>query len=424
MAERSERSILSIVFLIVFVDMVGFGILIPVIPLLLADPASPYFLLTKGTPIGTGYEMLGLLLATYSIMQFLSAPILGQLSDRFGRKKLLAVSVFGTFLSYILFGIGIMTANIPLLFFSRAIDGVTGGNISIAQAIVADVTKPENRAKNFGLVGAAFGLGFIIGPFIGGKLSDPTVLNWFNAATPFFFASILSFVEVLLILLILPETLKRVGDAARMSWLKSVRNIAKVFRNRSIRAILGTVFLFQSGFTFFTTFVAVYYISRFGFTQGSIGNMFAYVGVCIALTQLVILRRLPKNKEYAILRITLIGSGIMLLAYVVPSAPWQLLLIIPVFSVFSGITQAYLPAVVSRSADGSVQGEVLGINASVASLAQAIPPVISGYFAAISSPEVPLIVAGIVALSAAVLFLALHPRSRDDVAAGHMSVQS
>ena len=406
MNEKLEKNAIRIIFLIVFVDLVGFGILIPVIPLLLAAPASHYYLLPAGTPVGTGYILLGILTAVYPLMQFLSAPILGQLSDRYGRKKLLAISVFGTFLSYLLFAIGIIIANLPLLFFSRAIDGITGGNISIAQAAMADITKPENRAKNFGLIGAAFGLGFILGPFLGGKLSDPSVISWFNASTPFFFAAIVSFIEIVLILYVLPETLEKKDTSLRLNVLQSVSNIVQAYTNKRIRVILTVAFLDNLGFVFFTTFIAVFYIVKFGFNQGDVGDMFAYVGVCFATAQLVILPRLPKNRDFEILFIGIFGTAIMLFAYVSVTAVWQLLIIIPFFSVFNGFAQAYLPAIVSRSADKSIQGKILGINASVFSLGQIAPPLIAGYMAALFSPQFPIYVAGVITLiTAAVLWI-------------------
>lgn len=398
MNEKFEKNALRIIFLIVFFDLVGFGILIPVIPLLLADPASHYYLLPAGTSVGMGYILLGILTAVYPLMQFLSAPILGQLSDKYGRKKLLAISVFGTFLSYLLFAIGIVIANLPLLFFSRAIDGITGGNISIAQAAMADITKPENRAKNFGLIGAAFGLGFILGPFLGGKLSDPAVISWFNASTPFFFAAIVSFVEILLVLYVLPETLEKKDQALRLDWMQSISNVVQGYTNKNIRVILSVAFLDNLGFVFFTTFIAVFYIVKFGFTQGDIGNMFAYVGICMAIAQLVILPRLPKNRDFEILFSGIFGTGIMLFAYVSVTAVWQMLIVIPIFAVFNGFAQAYLPAIVSRSADRSIQGKMLGINASVYSLAQIFPPLIAGYFAALFAPQFPIYVAGVITL--------------------------
>jgi len=147
MKKYFEKNPLLIVFFTIFIDLLGFGILIPVIPLLLADPRSPYFLLPKGMPINQGYILLGFLTAVFPLMQFLAAPILGQLSDKYGRKKLLAASLFGTCLSYIVFAYGIIIHNLPLLFIARALDGITGGNISIAQATIADITAPKDRAK-------------------------------------------------------------------------------------------------------------------------------------------------------------------------------------------------------------------------------------------------------------------------------------
>lgn len=151
MDEKPRGKPLLVILSVVFLDLVGIGILIPVVPILLAGPRSPFYLLPVGYTIQTGYILLGWLVAIYPLCQFLAAPILGQLSDRYGRRKLLGISVTGTCISYIIFALGIVTRNIPLLFLARGFDGVTGGNIPVAQAVIADITPPEQRAKNFGL---------------------------------------------------------------------------------------------------------------------------------------------------------------------------------------------------------------------------------------------------------------------------------
>ncbi len=293
-ASASSKSISPIVliFATVLIDLIGYGVLIPVIPLLLADPQSSFYLLSVNQSLDFGYFLLGLLLSTYPLFQFFSAPILGQLSDKYGRKAILQLSLLGTFLSYIIFAIGIITRNLPLLFFARAFDGLTGGNISVAQAAIADVTPPQHRAKNFGLIGAAFGLGFILGPFIGGKLSDPNVVSFFNAATPFWFAAVLALLNSLSIYFFFSETHLTRNRRLVINWGQSLKNISKAFSLPGIKVLFGVNFLYILGFTFFTSFLSVFLISKLSLSQGQIGDLFSYIGLWIVITQGLIIRRL------------------------------------------------------------------------------------------------------------------------------------
>ncbi len=398
---------LPIILATIFLDMLGIGILIPVIPLLLADPASAYYLLPTGWTIDDGYILLGFLTASYPLAQFLAAPILGQLSDRYGRKKVLVLSLIGTCLSYVLFAIGIITRNIPLLFISRAFDGMTGGNIAVAQAAIADITEPQNRAKTYGLMGAVFGLGFIIGPFLGGVLSNPQLISWFSAATPFWFAAILTSLNVLSVIRFLPETHPDRNEKQKIDWSKSFHNILGAFRFPALKTLFGTTFLFSAGFSFFTTFFAVYLISRFGFSQGDIGNFFAFIGIWIVISQAVFTRIASKHfSEQQILSFSLVGCGLLVLAHLLPHAPWQLFLIVPVFAITNGLSVSNLTSLISRSADRSVQGEVMGINSSIQALAQALPPIVSGFIAARFSPSVPTVVAGLLIITGGLIFAA------------------
>ena len=166
--QKLERKALPIVLFTIFLDVLGVGILIPVLPQLIFKIFIP-----AGFTNNESLILLGWLTGIYPLMQFFATPILGQLSDRFGRKKVLSLSLIGTALGYVLFAIGIITKNIPLLFFARACDGVTGGNISVARAVVADVSPAEHRTRNFGLICASFGMGFVLGPYIGARLASP-----------------------------------------------------------------------------------------------------------------------------------------------------------------------------------------------------------------------------------------------------------
>lgn len=410
---------LPVVLLTIFLDVLGVGILLPIIPQLLANPTSPYYLLPSGWTFQGGLILLGWLVAIYPLMQWLSTPILGQLSDRFGRRRVLGFSIFGTAIGYALFAIGIITRNIPLLFFSRALDGVTGGNVSVAQAVIADITPPKDRTKRFALIGAAFGLGFVLGPYIGSKLATPNLdffglFNtplWFNPATPFWFTTILSLINLLLVLLLLPETHEHMRKL-KIKFTKSIENIVLAGTYPGLRVVFPSLFLFWAGFSFFQTFFQVLLIDKLGFSQSNIGDYFAYVGIWIALTQAVITPAISKRfRPHQVLKVSLIGAGLMLFANLWAHNTTELLLVTPFFAIMIGNTIANSLALVSISADKQIQGEVLGINASVQALGQALPALLSGYLATVGI-NTPVIVGGAVVIFGGLLFNLIYKPSR------------
>ena len=396
---------LFVVFMIVLLDLIGYGILIPVIPQLFNEggefflrPGDPWFLQTR-------FIILGLLTASYPIAQFFASPILGQLSDRYGRKKILAISIAGTCLSYVIFAIGIHFRNIPIIFLSRIFDGMTGGNIATAQAVIADTSTPANRQKNFGLIGAAFGLGFVLGPFLGGILSSKEVMPWFDATTPFDFAAILSFINIVLVLTILPETNLHLVQSIKLTFGSSLRNIKKVFALRSTTSLFITSFLLQSGFTFYTTFASLYLAQQFQMSEKSIGLFFAYVGIWIVITQGFIIRKISgKVPEYKIVRFALFCIAIALAIYPAIRNPTLLLIIVPFYAIPLGLANATIISLVSRSVGPNNQGEILGVNSSVLALAQSLPPIISGMVAAKLSPAASISTASLIVLAGGFYF--------------------
>ncbi len=401
----SKKTIL-LIFFTLFIDLIGFAMLIPIVPQLLANPNSAFYLLPKGMSITSGYILLGYLLAIFPFMQFLTTPILGQLSDRYGRKKILAFSIFGTCLSYIIFAFGLITRNIPLLFISRAFAGLTGGNIAVAQAAVADITLPENRAKSFAFIGGAMGMGVIFGPIIGGKLSDPAILSWFDSTTPFWFATILSFLNFISVIIFFPETHTYLNKDIKIIWYKGFTNILKAYSISHLRINFSSHFLFQLGYAFFLTFISVLMIHKFNYTQGNLGNWFTFIGICAALSQIFLAKWLSKKfSEYAILKVSYLGAGITILLFFFSTAPIELYLIGFFCAPFIALSQSFTPGLISRSVNGEIQGEILGITASIQGLALSIPPILAGYIAGSLSPESPILVSSIVLISGGLLFL-------------------
>jgi len=392
--QAMESRALAVVLLTVFLDILGFGILLPVLPELIYNTFIP-----AGYSFNEALIALGWLTAVYPLVQFVATPVLGQLSDRHGRKPVLAISLIGTAIGYAVFALGILTHNISLLFIGRIIDGMTGGNISVARAVVADVSLRKHRARNFGLIGACFGVGFIMGPVIGARMAEPHALifglfrtpEWFNTATPFWFAALLSLLNMLMVVFLLPETNKHIDAALKVAWSQSVRNIKRAATHPALRIIFTAEFLFWGGFTFFTTFFQVLLVQKLGFKTSNVGDLFAYIGVCIALSQALLVPFVAKYiKSHDVLRFSLLGTGLALFLQLLPSTTWQLLLTAPVIAIFNGLTVANSTALVSLSAERKIQGEVLGIEASVQALAQAVPAIIAGYVATfgVSTPVI------------------------------------
>lgn len=422
-----RRKPLLALFSTVFIDLLGFSILIPVFPLLISN--TPFRVTPESWSFTKGLIMLGWLQGVYPLCIFLAAPILGQLSDRHGRRPVLALSIFGTAIGYFIFAIGIKTANIPLLFAARALDGLTGGNIAVANAAVGDISDNTNRAKNFGVIGSAFGLGFIIGPYIGGKLSTAHVSfyglfhtpGWFGATTPFWFAGILSLLNCVLILTVLPETIKEKFHGGRLAVTRSVSNVVNGFASDRLRVPLMSGFLFGAGFTFFTTFFGVYLRNNFGFTASRTGDYFAFVGIFIAFSQAVLVRRISTRiTDFKVLRFSMFGLASCLAVFFFAPAGHSVWVYLPVpfFSAFNGLTMANMSSLISRSAEMGKQGEAMGIYSSVSSLAQVPASVLVGYITGSITSAQPLIVASLCIAAGGAVFVSLfRPRYVSDTVA-------
>ncbi len=415
MQNNSKSRSLLIILLAIFLDLVSYGILVPVVPQLFANPDSMYYMLSPSTSLAYGYVLLGFLIAAYPIIQFFSAPILGQYSDIHGRRPVLTLALAGTALAFVIFAMGIGiggTLGIWLLFISRAFNGVVGGNISVAQAAIADLTKPRERAKHFGLIGAAYGVGFIVGPVLGGILSNSNLVSWFDLTTPFWFAAILSAVNACLVYFVVGETNHHLRGQI-VSWTKGFYDIVRAYSMKSLRPVFATNFFFNAGITFVATFFSVYLIDRFQMTQVGVGYFIGYAGIWIVVSQAFVVPFLSRRyEEVTLLRISLIAGSAAIFAFYLPNSIVSLGIVGACFALTNGISMALLPSLASVRAPEDIQGEILGINTSVQAVAQATPPILAGFLAATIAPSAPVYIAGACVGAAWLVFIAFVRREK------------
>jgi len=347
---------LIIVFVTVFIDLLGFGIIIPLLP---------FYAETFGASAFT----VGLLATSFSLMQFIFAPIWGRLSDRVGRRPIILLGLLGSCLSYLGFG---MASTLASLFAARIFAGIAGANIPTAQAVVADLTTPENRAKGMGLVGAAFGLGFIFGPAIGGFLSR------YGYSVPAFFASGLSLANFAAAWFLLPETLKPEHRAIeRVGRIDALRS-ALARPHLPLLLVIG--FLIVAAFSAFESTFALFAERAHGFGASTIGYVFAFVGIVLVIVQGFLVGKVVKRiGEHHIVPASLSLVAIGLLMIPATRSVAALLVANGVMAVGMGFNNPSLMSLISRYSAAEDQGGVLGLTQSLNSLARIIGPLWGGF---------------------------------------------
>ncbi len=353
---------LLVLAFIIFVNSLAYGTIIPLL--------YPYAVRFGITP-----PSLALLFASYSVTQFIATPILGRLSDRFGRKPILLLCLLGTSLSLAMFAVA---TNILLLFIARLFDGITGGNISVAQAMIADKTSGEHRSKSFGFLLAAFGAGFVAGPAVGGLLSQ------FGLTAPFWFAAILALLGTILGQIILKETLPKEDRQPSHEPLFRVKTLYEAFFKPLTGEILAISFLLAIAQNAIIIGVQSYTVDNLQMSAAQTGVMFTAVGIINILTQVVGLRYLLHKfkNTVQVISVLLFLSTISLLALFFVHTINSFLIVLFAFAVFSSPIGAIITGLLSERTKDEDQGGILGLNQSYNSLGQIIGPLLAGAIAA------------------------------------------
>ncbi len=367
-----QKNRLAIIFAIVFVDLLGFSLILPLLPYY----AEKY---------GATPTIVGLLVASYALAQFIGSPVLGRLSDRHGRRPILLVSIAGTVLGFLLLGfadpLGRLisaagAAVIAVLFLSRILDGLTGGNLTVAQAYITDVTDNKNRARALGLIGAAFGLGFIIGPVVGGVLS-----RW-GYAVPAFAAAGLAAANWLAVLFFLPESLTpeiRLAMARRPRAALTLRALLQALNRPRVGPLLHIRLFFGLASGLFQSIFALYAQQRLGLDAQVTGYVLGYVGLLVVIVQGGLIGRL--TARFSEKQLIFASTLLLIFAFVAwaltPSLPVLLIVLIPM-SVGTGVMNTVINSALSKSVYPEEVGGTLGLAASLESLTRVVAPTIGG----------------------------------------------
>ncbi len=347
------------IFIVVFVDLLGFSIILPLLPF--------YALKFNVSP-----EMIGMIAAVYSVCQFGASPILGALSDRYGRRPVLIYSQFGSMVGFLLLA---LAGNIWIIVLSRVVDGISGGNITIASAYVADVSEPKDRASAMAMIGVAFGLGFLFGPLIGGELSAA----W-GISAPAYAAAFLACTSMTLSIFYLKEPAVHRIQGDRKKGLAYYTEAFNYLKIKNLRTMLIIFFFFALPFSLYVSMFSLYAHLELSFNEREVGRFLAYVGFLGIIWQGGVIRPLVKKiGELSLLRYGLAAMSLGLLGLVLADNWQQLALVALVFSFGTGVTRVVLSSLVSQMAPPDKKGGVIGVSSSIESFTRIIGPILGGW---------------------------------------------
>lgn len=372
----TSRLQLFIICFVGFLDHMSIGLVFPIFAALLFD--NNVHLVPPETSIEMRGFLYGALLALTPLAQFFSSPLLGAHSDRVGRKPALRIGISVAIAGYALAVVGMQMGSIALLLIYRLMVGVSDGSAAVAQAAIADISTEANKARNFSLFNGALGVGFTIGPFFGGLLSDASLSPWFGFTTPFAVTGCLCVINLIMIQIFYPDSSVKKSDVTYNVW-DGLYNLKRAFQWKGLRTLFAATAAFSFGWAFYSEFIPVTLMNEFDFNTTQIGQYFAYNGIWYALSAGILTAPLLRRfgPEQLAIKTLFITSAYMLIFLLFDSA-FYLWFYIPVLMFLLAIVFPTMAALVSNATDSDKQGQVLGVYQSVSAFAFGISPFFGG----------------------------------------------
>lgn len=398
------RSKLSVAFLtsVILVDFMGMAIVVVLFPKLLLGAEG----VLSGWSHNSRYITMGLLMAIYPLGQIFGASTLAKLSDYYGRKNILLLTLTGTLIGFLLSGVAVLAGSVSLLFGSRLLAGLCAGNVATAQASLIDISTEETKAKNISWGQLAMGSGYIVGPMLGGLLSNPNLVSWFSMSTPFWFFTFILLVLIAITAVSFKETNLQ-PKKEKINLLESMSQIYIGLTSQRMRGAFSVWLLFVSGWWLFESFMPTYLMLAFHYNTTQIGTVLSFNGVLYSLFQYLVVQRLAKNfKPENMFKFSVIASALSIMSLSIITTTLELYVAMSVFVMAMGFSIPGIITFIANLGEKKDQGQVMGIVSSIQAVATVLVMLGAGFLNAINI-NISIIISGVLVILSAVCFLSL-----------------
>lgn len=408
----SKLKIIIPLCMIIFIDTFAMTLVYPIFaPLFSLDVASGGFF-AANISLSLKDFLYGLTMAIYPIFMFFTSPLLGDLSDKIGRKKVLLICLIGAGIGAVISGFAVIVHSFTIFFISRMLAGAVAGSLPVAQAAITDISEESDKTINISLVGFSYTLGIVFGPIVGGILSDKNIVSWFTLSTPFFVTTAFTICNAIMLVLLFKETLLNIAkklQLANIQIIKPILMFIEAFKNKIIRNVILVCFCYMMGWNMYMQFIALHLFQNFKFTATQIGYFIGWIGIVMSLTAIIIIRILTKfltTKQILLLAILFSILGVLI--GIVHNVAFQWISAVPI-AIGLGLAYATIVTLFSDAVAPNLQGWIMGVSASVMAAAAGVGGLLTGVVS--TNPILAFVTIVFVWLLCLVFFLQMKPKN-------------